>query len=92
MTTMTKLGRATRASTAMLAIIGVTAVMASVKTARAWDHQTSDFATNNEVSVRAAVFPGAHGSAFGSARGPAIVHSSTVMVPRTIDRQLDGRE
>ncbi len=41
---MTKLGRATCAGafTAMLAIIGVIAVMASVKTAGAWDQQAGD--------------------------------------------------
>ena len=53
---MTKLGRATRASafTAMLAIIGVTAVMASVKTARAFDQQASDAAADDEMNRQAA--------------------------------------
>jgi hypothetical protein len=53
---MTKLGRATRAGafTAMLAIIGVTAVMASVKTARAWDRQASEATVDDEINRQAA--------------------------------------
>ncbi len=49
---MTKLGRAPRAGafTAMLAIIGVITVMASVKTARAWDQQASEAALENAAS------------------------------------------
>jgi hypothetical protein len=53
---MTKLGRATRAGafTAMLAIIGVTAVMASVKTARAWDRQASEATLDDEINRQVA--------------------------------------
>ena len=53
---MTKLGRATRAGafTAMLTIIGVTAVMASVKTARAWDPQASEATVDDEMNRQAA--------------------------------------
>jgi hypothetical protein len=53
---MTKLGRATRAGAfaAMLAIIGVTAVMASVKTARAWDAQAGEAAADDEINRQAA--------------------------------------
>jgi len=53
---MTKLGRATRAGafTAMLAIIGVTAVMAGVKTARAWDPQASEATVDDEMNRQAA--------------------------------------
>jgi hypothetical protein len=53
---MTKLGRATRAGafTAMLAIIGVTAVMAGVKTARAWDPQASEATVDDELNRQAA--------------------------------------
>ena len=53
---MTKFGRATRtrAFTAMLAIIGVTAVMASVKTARAFDQQASDATDDAAANWRAA--------------------------------------
>ena len=53
---MTELGRATRAGafTAMLAIIGVTAVMASVKTARAWDRQASEATLDDEINRQAA--------------------------------------
>ncbi len=53
---MTKLGRATRASafTAMLAIIGVTAVMVSAKTARAWDRQASEASLDDEINRDAA--------------------------------------
>jgi hypothetical protein len=53
---MTKLGRATRAGalTAMLAIIGVTAVMASVKTARAWDPQASEATVDDEINRKVA--------------------------------------
>jgi hypothetical protein len=53
---MTKLGRVTRAGafTAMLAIIGVTAVMASVKTARAWDRQASEAGSEYEINRLAA--------------------------------------
>jgi hypothetical protein len=53
---MTKLGRATRAGafTAMLAIIGVTAVMASVKTARAWDAQAGEATADDEINRQAA--------------------------------------
>jgi hypothetical protein len=49
---MTKLGRATRAGafTAMLAIVGVTAVMAGVKTARAWDRQASEATLDDEMN------------------------------------------
>jgi hypothetical protein len=53
---MTKLGRATRAGafTATLAIIGVTAVMASVKTARAWDRQASEATLDDEINRQVA--------------------------------------
>jgi len=53
---MTKLGRATRvgAFTAMLTIIGVTAVTASVKTARAWDPQASEATVDDEMNRQAA--------------------------------------
>ena len=53
---MTKLARATRAGafTAMLAIIGVTAVMASAKTARAWDRQESDATQDDAINRQAA--------------------------------------
>ncbi len=53
---MTRLGRATRAGafTAMLAIIGVTAVMAGVKTARAWDLQASEATVDDEMNRQAA--------------------------------------
>jgi hypothetical protein len=61
---MTKLARMTRAGafTAMFAIVGVTAVMASAKTARAWDRQeseaTQDDAINRQVAGQdAAVAP-----------------------------------
>jgi hypothetical protein len=56
---MTKRGRATRAGafTAMLAIIGVTAVMASAKTARATDLQASE-ATQDDETNRQATGPG----------------------------------
>jgi hypothetical protein len=49
---MTKLGRAPRAGafTAILAIIGMTAVMASVQTAKAWDQQASEAALENAAS------------------------------------------
>ena len=49
---MTKLGRSTRAGafTAMLAIIGVTAVMASAKTARAWDQHASEATVDDEMN------------------------------------------
>jgi len=53
---ITKFGRATRAGafTAMLAIIGVTAVMAGVKTARAWDRQASEATVDDEMNRQAA--------------------------------------
>jgi hypothetical protein len=51
---MTKLGRATRAFTAALAIVGVTAVMASVKTARAFDPQASEATVDDEMNRQAA--------------------------------------
>ena len=53
---MTKLARAMRAGafTAMLTIIGVTAVMASVKTARAWDPQASEATVDDEMNRQAA--------------------------------------
>jgi hypothetical protein len=54
--TMTKLGRTTRtgAFAAMLAIIGMTAAMASVKTARAWDQQAGEAATDDQMNRLAA--------------------------------------
>ena len=65
---MTKLGRATRtgAFTAMLVIIGVTAVMASAKAAQAADLQASE-AADDDVTNRQAVGPG---YAAAPARGP----------------------
>lgn len=53
---MTKLAGATRAGafTAMLAIIGTTAAMASVKTARAWDQQASEAGSEYEINRLAA--------------------------------------
>ena len=53
---MTKVGRATRtgAFTATLAIIGVTAAMAGVKTARAFDQQASEAAADDEMNRQAA--------------------------------------
>ena len=56
---MTKPGRAMRtgAFTAMLAIIGVTAVMAGANTARAWDQQASE-ATLDDAMNRQAARPG----------------------------------
>ena len=53
---MTKLGRATRvgAFTATLAIIGVTAVMASVKTAQAADLQASEATEDDAINRQAA--------------------------------------
>jgi len=53
---MTKLGRTTRAGafTAMLAIIGVTAVLASVKTAQAWDPQANEASQDDETNRQAA--------------------------------------
>ena len=50
---MTRLGRA-RAFTAMLAIIGVTAVMAGAKTARAFDLQASDAAEDDAINRQVA--------------------------------------
>ena len=65
---MTRLGRATRAGafTTMLAIIGVTAVMASVKTARAWDRQASEATVDDEVNRQAA----GQGQAVAARPGP----------------------
>jgi hypothetical protein len=68
---ITRLGRATRAGsfTAMLAIIGMTAVMTSVKTARAWDPQASEDAMDDEMNRQAgqgyavAAQPGRYASA-----------------------------
>jgi hypothetical protein len=62
---MTKLGRATRtgAFTAMLAIIGVTAVMA--QTAGAWDRQASEDALDDAINRQAA----AQGSAVAARPG-----------------------
>jgi hypothetical protein len=69
---MTKIGRAMRAGTftAMLAIIGVTAAMASVKTARAFDQQASEAtmedAVNRQVAAQGPVVaarPGPYASA-----------------------------
>jgi hypothetical protein len=53
---MTKLGRTARAGafTAMLAIIGVTALMAGVKTARAADLQASEATQDDEINRQAA--------------------------------------
>jgi len=53
---MTRLARAPRAGafTAMLAIIGVTAVMAGVKTARAWDQQATEATMDDEINRQAA--------------------------------------
>jgi hypothetical protein len=53
---MTKLGRATRAGalTAMLAIAGMTAAMASAKTARAWDHQASEATVDDDMNRQVA--------------------------------------
>ena len=53
---MTKLARAmgVGALAAMLAIIGMTAVMASVKTARAWDRQASEAGLEDEINRHAA--------------------------------------
>ncbi len=76
---MTKLGRAPRAGafTAMLAIIGVITVMASVKTARAWDQQASEAALENAASRPAdrqgyadALRPRAYASARRDRRNP----------------------
>jgi hypothetical protein len=54
--TMTRLARATRAGafTAMLAITGLTAVMASVKTARAWDQQANEASQDDAANRQAA--------------------------------------
>jgi len=67
---MTKLGRATRfgAFTAMLAIIGMTAVMAGAKTARAADLQANEASQDDETNRQAAGFgyavaPGPYASA-----------------------------
>jgi len=64
----TKLGRATRAGafTAMLAIIGMTAVMASVKTARAFDPQASEATADDEINRRVA----GQGDAVATRPGP----------------------
>ena len=53
---MTEVGRATRAGafTAMLAIIGLIAVTASVKTARAADQQQTEAGQDNEFNWKAA--------------------------------------
>jgi hypothetical protein len=51
---MTKLGRATRAFTATLAIVGVPAVLASVQTARAFDPQATSAAWDDEINRKAA--------------------------------------
>lgn len=63
---MTPRRRVTRAFTAMLAIIGVTAVMAGAKTARAWDRQASEAALDHEMNGQAA----AQGDAVAPRRGP----------------------
>ncbi len=65
---MSKLARATRAGafTAMLAIIGVTAVMASAKTAWACDQQGSEATVGDAVNRQAA----AYGHAVASRPGP----------------------
>ena len=69
---MTKLGRAARAGalTAMLAITGVTAVIAGATSAQAWDRQggeaTEDDATNRQAAGRGATIaarPGPYASA-----------------------------
>ena len=51
---MTKLARATRAFTATLAIVGVSAVLASVQTARAWDRQVGSAGIDDEINRQAA--------------------------------------
>jgi hypothetical protein len=53
---LTRLARTTRtgAFTAMLAIIGVTAAMAGVKTARAWDQQASEATVDDAMNRQAA--------------------------------------
>ena len=65
---MTKPGRATRAGAfpAMLAIVGMIGVMASVKTARAFDRQDSPDAVENEMNRQAA----AQGYAVAPRPGP----------------------
>jgi len=68
----TKLGRAARAGvlTAAVAIVGVTTVMASATSARAWDRQggeaTEDDAINRQAAARGATIaarPGPYASA-----------------------------
>lgn len=52
---ITKLAGATgRAFAATLAVVGVTAVLGSVETARAWDQQASSAALDDEINWQAA--------------------------------------
>ena len=80
---MTKFARGTRAFAAALAIIGVTAVMASVKTARAFDQQVSSAGLDDAINRQAAglgdavaPWPGPYASARRDR------HSETLPAPR----------
>ncbi|HLH89697.1 MAG TPA: hypothetical protein VKX28_14685 [Xanthobacteraceae bacterium] len=53
-TPMTRRARAARALTATLAIVGVSAVLASVQTARAWDRQAGSAVMDDEINRQAA--------------------------------------
>lgn len=51
---VTTRARATRAVAATIAIVGVSAVLASVQTARAWDRQAGSAVIDDEINRQAA--------------------------------------
>lgn len=89
-TARTTLGRS---FTAMLAVAAMTAVMAGVNTAKAWDQQATEAQMDNELNY------GAYGysansrhlsGAYASAHSPAHIRGFGAAAPQR-DFQLEGR-